>query len=184
LSPEERSTAVRAAKSMGLNVCGVDMLRANHGAGGDGGELLPGARRAWKRPPVWISRARSSRSSRSTPSPARRGPRARDDGAPALRDRREGSRPAPARTVDLPVSALSDHTPVTMSAHVIHGKPEGPTLFVSAGVHGDEVIGIEIVRRLLKAPALRPERDADRRADREFLRLHQQAPATCRTVGT
>lgn len=32
LSPEERSTAVRAAKCMGLNVCGVDMLRANHGA--------------------------------------------------------------------------------------------------------------------------------------------------------
>ncbi len=32
LSPEERSTAVRAAKSMGLNVCGVDMLRANHGS--------------------------------------------------------------------------------------------------------------------------------------------------------
>ncbi|NOD62442.1 MULTISPECIES: 30S ribosomal protein S6--L-glutamate ligase [Ruegeria] len=32
ISPEERSTAVRAAKTMGLNVCGVDMLRANHGA--------------------------------------------------------------------------------------------------------------------------------------------------------
>lgn len=31
LSPEERSTAIRSAKSMGLNVCGVDMLRANHG---------------------------------------------------------------------------------------------------------------------------------------------------------
>lgn len=31
LSPEERSTAVRAAKTMGLSVCGVDMLRANHG---------------------------------------------------------------------------------------------------------------------------------------------------------
>lgn len=31
LSPEERSTAIRAAKSMGLNVCGVDMLRSNHG---------------------------------------------------------------------------------------------------------------------------------------------------------
>nr|WP_292293285.1 30S ribosomal protein S6--L-glutamate ligase [Marivita sp.] len=31
LSPEERSTAVRAAKAMGLNACGVDMLRANHG---------------------------------------------------------------------------------------------------------------------------------------------------------
>ena len=32
ITPEERSTAVRAAKCMGLNVCGVDMLRANHGA--------------------------------------------------------------------------------------------------------------------------------------------------------
>ncbi|MBT51883.1 MAG: 30S ribosomal protein S6--L-glutamate ligase [Mameliella sp.] len=31
LSPEERSTAVRSAKTLGLNVCGVDMLRANHG---------------------------------------------------------------------------------------------------------------------------------------------------------
>ncbi len=31
LTPEERSTAVRAAKTMGLNVCGVDMLRSNHG---------------------------------------------------------------------------------------------------------------------------------------------------------
>lgn len=31
LTPEERATAVRAAKSMGLNACGVDMLRSNHG---------------------------------------------------------------------------------------------------------------------------------------------------------
>ena len=32
LTPEERSTAVRAAKKMGLNVAGVDLLRSNHGA--------------------------------------------------------------------------------------------------------------------------------------------------------
>lgn len=31
ITPEERSTAIRAAKTMGLNVCGVDMLRSNHG---------------------------------------------------------------------------------------------------------------------------------------------------------
>ncbi len=31
ITPEERSTAVRAAKVMGLNVAGVDILRANHG---------------------------------------------------------------------------------------------------------------------------------------------------------
>lgn len=63
--------------------------------------------------------------------------------------------PGQRRTVDLPVSTLSDHTPVTMSAHVVHGKLDGPTVFVSAGVHGDEVIGIEIVRRLLKSASLR-----------------------------
>ena len=57
-------------------------------------------------------------------------------------------------TVDLPVSVLSDHTPVTMSAHVVHGRYDGPTLFVSGGVHGDEVIGVEIIRRLLRAPNL------------------------------
>ncbi|MFD0980612.1 succinylglutamate desuccinylase/aspartoacylase family protein [Tropicimonas aquimaris] len=62
--------------------------------------------------------------------------------------------PGERRTVDLPVSVLSDHTPVTMSVHAIHGKREGPTVFVSAGVHGDEVIGVEIVRRLLRAPVL------------------------------
>lgn len=32
ITPEERSTAVRAAKTMGLNVCGVDILRSAHGA--------------------------------------------------------------------------------------------------------------------------------------------------------
>jgi ribosomal protein S6--L-glutamate ligase len=31
ISPAERATAVRAAKTMGLNVCGVDLLRSNHG---------------------------------------------------------------------------------------------------------------------------------------------------------
>ncbi len=31
ITPEERSTAVRAARVMGLNVCGVDVLRSNHG---------------------------------------------------------------------------------------------------------------------------------------------------------
>lgn len=31
LTPEERSTAVRAVKAMGLNVAGVDLMRSNHG---------------------------------------------------------------------------------------------------------------------------------------------------------
>ncbi|WP_108682524.1 succinylglutamate desuccinylase/aspartoacylase family protein [Methyloceanibacter sp. wino2] len=62
--------------------------------------------------------------------------------------------PGSRQTVDLPVSVLSDHTPVTMSVHVVHGREPGPTLFVSAAIHGDEVMGVEIVRRLLRMPSL------------------------------
>lgn len=59
------------------------------------------------------------------------------------------------RIVHLPVSVLSDHTPVNLSVEVIHGRRHGPTMFVSAAIHGDEVIGVEIVRRLLANPALK-----------------------------
>ncbi len=63
--------------------------------------------------------------------------------------------PGTRKTVNLPVSTLSDHTPVTLSAHVIHGRVDGPTIFVSSGVHGDEIIGVEIVRRLLRTKNLK-----------------------------
>lgn len=63
--------------------------------------------------------------------------------------------PGTRQTVEVPVSVLSDHTPVSLSVHVIHGKRPGPVLFVSAAIHGDEVIGAEVVRRLLKADVLR-----------------------------
>jgi predicted deacylase len=56
--------------------------------------------------------------------------------------------------VDIPVSQLSNHTPVNLSVEVIHGRREGPVLFVSAAIHGDEVIGVEILRRLLRAAPL------------------------------
>lgn len=63
--------------------------------------------------------------------------------------------PGERRTVDLPVSLLSNHTPVSLPVLVIHGRRPGPVVFVSAAVHGDEVIGVEIVRRLAKHATLR-----------------------------
>lgn len=59
------------------------------------------------------------------------------------------------RTIELPISTLSDHTPVTMSVHVVHGRKPGPTLFISAAIHGDEIIGAEIVRRILRTASLK-----------------------------
>ena len=52
-------------------------------------------------------------------------------------------------TIQLPLSVLSDHTQVAMPVHVIHGARPGPVLFVSAAVHGDEILGAEIIRRLV-----------------------------------
>ena len=58
-------------------------------------------------------------------------------------------------TVELPVGRLYTHTPVTMPVHIIKGKKSGPRLFISAAIHGDEINGVEVIRRLLKLPALK-----------------------------
>lgn len=63
--------------------------------------------------------------------------------------------PGARRLVDLPVSKLSNHTPVTLPVHVLHGLKPGPALFVSGAIHGDELNGVEIIRRLLRT--IRPE---------------------------
>jgi uncharacterized protein len=54
------------------------------------------------------------------------------------------------RLIDLPVSKLSNHTPVTLPVHVLHGLQPGPTMFISAAIHGDELNGVEIIRRILR----------------------------------
>ena len=53
-------------------------------------------------------------------------------------------------TIHIPVVPLYTHTAMTMPVHVVHGRKEGPRLFVCGAVHGDEIIGTEIIRRLLK----------------------------------
>lgn len=58
--------------------------------------------------------------------------------------------PGERRIVVLPVSKLSNHTPVTLPVHVLHGEQPGPTMFVSAAIHGDELNGVEIIRRVLR----------------------------------
>jgi len=63
--------------------------------------------------------------------------------------------PGTKTTIELPVGKLYTHTPMTMPVHVVKGKKSGPRLFISAAIHGDEINGVEIIRRLLKLPALK-----------------------------
>ena len=62
--------------------------------------------------------------------------------------------PGERRMVNLPVANLYTNAPVNLPVIVLHGRRPGPTLFVSAALHGDEIIGVEIIRRLLKLPRL------------------------------
>lgn len=62
--------------------------------------------------------------------------------------------PGERRTIDLALPDLYTHTSVAMPVHVINGRRPGPVLFITAAIHGDEINGIEIIRRLLALKGL------------------------------
>ena len=62
--------------------------------------------------------------------------------------------PGERRSVDLEAGRLYTHAPTTMPVQIVCGRKAGPVMFVSAAIHGDELNGVEIIRRLLKAPVL------------------------------
>jgi predicted deacylase len=63
-------------------------------------------------------------------------------------------RPGEQLSFDVPIVDLSIRTPMTMPLQVIHGAEEGPRLFISAALHGDEINGVEIVQRVMADPEL------------------------------
>ncbi|MGQ0620562.1 MAG: succinylglutamate desuccinylase/aspartoacylase family protein [Panacagrimonas sp.] len=62
--------------------------------------------------------------------------------------------PGERKLVNLPVAKLYTSAPVYLPVIAQRGLEPGPTLFISAALHGDEIIGVEIIRRVLKLPAL------------------------------
>lgn len=56
--------------------------------------------------------------------------------------------------LELPVANLYTSAPVSLPVVVVRGREPGPTVFVSAALHGDEIIGVEVIRRLLRMPTL------------------------------
>ena len=63
--------------------------------------------------------------------------------------------PGSREVIDLPVADLYTNTSLHMPVQVLNGRTSGPTLFVSAAIHGDELNGVEIIRRLLTQKALK-----------------------------
>lgn len=56
--------------------------------------------------------------------------------------------------IDLAIPALYTHNPMSCPVYVIHGKRPGPVLFLSGAIHGDEINGVEIIRRVLNRKSL------------------------------
>jgi len=63
--------------------------------------------------------------------------------------------PGSAATVKLGIARRYTADDVNLSVRVVHGKKPGPCLFVTAAIHGDEINGVEIVRRLVQSGRLR-----------------------------
>jgi hypothetical protein len=53
-------------------------------------------------------------------------------------------------TIQIPVANLPSGTEIGLYVHVFRSKNPGPTLLLIGGVHGDEINGVEIVRRAVR----------------------------------
>ena len=63
--------------------------------------------------------------------------------------------PGTRQTIEVQVAKLYTHTPLHIPVEIVHGRREGPVLMVCGAIHGDEINGVEIVRRVLTNTVLR-----------------------------
>lgn len=63
--------------------------------------------------------------------------------------------PGERATIDLPFADLYTHTEMLLPVHVVNGTRPGPTVFLTAAIHGDELNGVEIIRQFLGLSVLR-----------------------------
>jgi predicted deacylase len=68
-----------------------------------------------------------------------------------------GTSIAPGTQADVafPITTMANGTTSSLAVRVLHGAKPGPAVFVSAAIHGDEIIGTAVIQRL--AQSLRPE---------------------------
>lgn len=57
--------------------------------------------------------------------------------------------PGKVARLEIPVASLPTQTLLSLPVKVLHGRNPGPTIWLSAAIHGDEINGVEIIRRVV-----------------------------------
>lgn len=66
--------------------------------------------------------------------------------------------PGQSKTIDMEIARLHSMTKLKIPIIVERSKIEGPTVLISAGLHGDEINGVEIVRQIITQKINKPKR--------------------------
>jgi len=66
--------------------------------------------------------------------------------------------PGEQKEILLNIARLPTYTNIDLSVQVYRAKKDGPVLLLTGGLHGDEINGIEIIRRMIVTEQIMPER--------------------------
>lgn len=66
--------------------------------------------------------------------------------------------PGEHKEIQLNIARLPTHTNIDMPVHVFRAEEDGPVLLLTGGLHGDELNGVEIIRRMVAKEMLMPEK--------------------------
>lgn len=72
----------------------------------------------------------------------------------------ETVKPGEAKQLRIPISRLPTGTLIDIPVHVFNSSNPGPTILLQAGLHGDEINGVETLRRMLEAEEFNIKRGA------------------------
>ncbi len=63
--------------------------------------------------------------------------------------------PGERKAIKVKVPGLYTDNEMTWPVYVVHGKRNGPVMFLSGAIHGDEINGVEIIRRVLNTKSIK-----------------------------
>lgn len=66
--------------------------------------------------------------------------------------------PGEHKEIQLNIARLPTYTNIDLPVHVFRAEQEGPSLLLTGGLHGDELNGVEIVRRMISRNMLKPQK--------------------------